>query len=156
MPLDESCEIYLGRLLVVRPCEYSWCWRLADSSGKTFIHVSDEGPEPFRFRVQDFVFVADRMVGAVGLIEQPGHVFDLMQIIVTLSQSGVSANFTDKLGDFDIEIGTNLSIEEDAELEFPDGYPILFGFGWVGASLKSIDANIRRSVKRMKHEKAEQ
>ena len=33
MPLDESCEIYLGRLLVVKPCEYSWGWRLADSSG---------------------------------------------------------------------------------------------------------------------------
>jgi hypothetical protein len=147
MGLDESCLSYLGRVIAVRPV-YGWGWSRLDAPE---IHVPNEidgVPRPFHCRIKDFFYFKNELRGAVGNIEEAGHIYDDLWITFYTRVIGTH-NFTDKLPYCNIEIGPDKPVIIEEWYNFTTGEPIVNGYCFVGETLKHIEdsGKIGRKIK---------
>jgi toxin ParE1/3/4 len=143
MGLDPSCFRYLDKLLAVRPI-YGWGWSRIDAPDIPVPAEVNGVPFPFSVRVQRFFHYEQELRGAVGRIEEPGHLYDAMHLVF----------FTRLLGTFDLfEHAAHCDIEigsDEPTGDWPEiltGAPIVRGYGIVGESFTAInDSEQRNSV----------
>jgi hypothetical protein len=137
MALEASCQSYVGSLIAVKPV-YGWGWTRHDAPE---IPVPDEVngvPHRFHCRVIEFFYFRDQLRGAVGKVEEPGHLYGGLWIVFSTRVVGIY-NFTDRVPYCDLQIGTVAPAGEWPE--FNSGSPIVNGYGFVGASLRHIEEN---------------
>ncbi len=92
--LDETCESYIGKFLIVYPI-YGWGWE-----------GNEEAPNPphsFKFRLERIWWNEGIRRGGIGIIEDPNHKYNGFVIIFDLRHYG-GFNFTTKTGQYNIEI----------------------------------------------------
>ena len=95
-------------------------------------------PRPFHCRIEDFFYFLGELRGAVGIIEEAGHIYDSLWVVFSSRLIGTQ-DFTVRLPYCDIQIGSDAPAGEWPE--FSTGSPIVNGYGFVGQSLKHIEAN---------------
>jgi len=137
MGLEESCKSYLGSLVAVKPV-YGWGWSRLDAPEIPVPAEVNGVPRSFHCRIKDFFYFQGELRGAVGSIEEQGHIYDGLWIIFSTRVVGIH-NFTDLLPHCDVQIGPVVPAGEWPE--FTSGSPIVNGYGFVGASLRCIEEN---------------
>ena len=75
MPINEQIKNYIGRNLFTVPY-YGYGWNRQDSAAPTASQIDMLGPEPFHFRVDEFIFCDEQCAGVSGFIDQPEHPFN--------------------------------------------------------------------------------
>ena len=139
MGLEESCKSYQGRLVAVKPI-YGWGWTRLDAPEIRVPAEVNGVPRPFHCWITDLFSFEGELRGAVGNIEEPGHLYDGLRIVFSTRVVGVY-NFTDRLPRCDVQIGPVMPIGEWPEFS---SAPIVNGYGFVGESLKHIEENDAR------------
>ena len=140
MGLEESCQAYLGSLVVVKPV-YGWGWSRLDAPEIPVPAEVDGVPRPFHCRIRDFFYFRDELRGATGRVEESGHVYDGLWVVFSTRMAG-TYEFTDNPPYCDVQIGSDTPVGEWPE--FTSGSPIVNGFGYVGKSLRRIEENNAR------------
>ena len=140
MGLDESCKSYLGNVIAVRPV-YGWGWTRLDAPEISVPDEIDGVPYPFHCRIKELFYFENELRGAVGNIEEVGHIYDSLWLVFYDRVSG-TFNFTDNLPYCNLQIGstmpTLMSTLHGEWHEFTSGSPIVNGYCFVGESLKHI------------------
>lgn len=139
MGLDSSCKEYLNRIVLVK-LVYGFGWSRIDAPDITVPNEVNGVPCPFNCRINDFIYYENRLVGAVGYIEEIQHIYTHLWTFFYLREQGIF-NFTDEIGYYNVEIGQQFpEIPVGKEwYEFTSGSPIIFGFGMVGESFRHIE-----------------
>ena len=140
MGLDLSAETYRGRLLAVKPV-YGWGWSRLDAPEIPVPAQTNGVPHSFHCRIQHFFSFYGELRGAVGVIEEPGHIYDGLCVVFSTRVMGMH-NFIDSLTYCDMHIGLGAPVGEWPA--FVSGSPIVNGYGFVGESLKAIEENDAR------------
>ena len=140
MGLEESCKSYLGKSVAVKPV-YGWGWSRLDAPEIPVPAEFNGVPRPFHCRILGFFYFGEELRGAIGRIEEPGHIYDGLWVVFSTRVVGVH-NFTDHLPYCDVQIG---SVAPGGEWpEFTSGSPIINGYGYVGESFRHIEENDAR------------
>src|SRR5262245_20506540 len=142
MPLQEACTSFLGDLLVVKPV-YGWGWSRLDAPEIPVPAEINGVPRPFHCRVREFFYFRNELRGAIGTIEESGHIYDRHCVIFWTRTIGMH-NFIDSLPYCNVEIGSVAPVGEWPE--FRSGSPMINGYGIVGASLEHIKVNEARTL----------
>ena len=137
MGLEESCNSYLGSLVAVKPI-YGWGWYRLDAPEIPVPAEVNGVPRPFHCRIKDFFYFQGELRGAVGAIEEPGHIYDGFWVVFYTRLVGIYT-FTDSLPHCDVQVGSVMPVGEWPE--FTSGSPIVSGYGFVGESLRHIAEN---------------
>jgi len=149
MSLHHSCEEYRNRSVIVKPI-YGWGW---SSTGDPPMPVPAEingVPRPFSLIIRDFYRFEGELRGVIGIIKEPGHVYDRCWANLSL-RVGWECNFTDEMGYYDLEIAQPEPIRgQKGWPEFPAGVPVVNGYGIVAESMRRIEKYDQR-----KHEEWE-
>lgn len=106
MSLPISSREYVGRLLCFKP-GYGWGWSRLDKSGdEAFVDYAEvERAGSFYIRIHRFFRFQGELRGAVGRVEQPGHMFHGMWAATWTMLVG-EFDFVEKLCHrWDIELG---------------------------------------------------
>jgi hypothetical protein len=145
MPLRKECSQYVGRDLLVLPY-YGWGWSRPDLSGPDPEPNGNMGPEPFRLTVEALVHCADQLVGASGVVAEPGHRFDRYWCCFYL-RSTDEHDFTTKPGDSMIWISQKqLPVQPLPEkalyqwVTFDKSSPCWCGYGMAAEGVKEMQA----------------
>src|SRR3954469_1210468 len=75
MPLSANCKDYVGSPLFVLPY-YGNGWTRPDLGEPPPNPIESLGPEPFHLKVQDLIYCGDELMGATGMIDEPGHPYN--------------------------------------------------------------------------------
>lgn len=137
MGLEESCLSCLGKIIAVRPV-YGWGWTRLDAPEIPVPAQIDGVPDPFNLRIRDFFYFKNELRGAVGKIEEEGHIYDDFWAVFYTRVMG-NHNFTDKIPYCDIQIGAAAPALSGEWPEFTSGAPVVNGYCLVGDSLKHIE-----------------
>jgi hypothetical protein len=137
--LEESCERYAGRTLVVEPL-YGHGWR--HEAGNPF--ADNWGvPPPFHVRVLRLYRYRGDLRGIVARISEPGFMYDGFWLVSVTRYQG-TYNFTSRWTLHDLLICPEEPIEDRSD-EFrtwpvtdPRGYPKTTGCGSIAESLKGV------------------
>jgi hypothetical protein len=134
MGLEETCRTHLGSLVVFKP-EYGWGWTRLDAPDILVPAQVNGVPFPFQCRIERFFDVRGELRGFIGRVEEAGHIYDGLRVVVTTRVVG-TFDFSNRLPHCDIQLGTG-----ELTGEFPDfvsGSPIVNGYGVVGATSEHI------------------
>jgi len=145
MGLDPSTEKYQGRSVAVRPV-YGWGWSRLDAPEIPVPAQSNGVPYPFHCRVQHFFHFQNELRGAVAVIEEPGHIYDGLWIVVSTRLMGTH-DFVRNLPYCDIQIGAEAPVGDWPE--FLSDSPLVNGYCFVGETLRHIeqgDSTMRRKT----------
>lgn len=135
MGFERSCKCYEGSLVAVKPV-YGWGWSRLDAPEIPVPAEVNGVPSPFHCRVKEFFSFQVELRGAVGRIEELGHIYDGLWVVFSTRVIGIH-NFIDQLPHCDVQIGPVVPVGEWPE--FTSGSPIVNGYGFVGASLRHIE-----------------
>jgi hypothetical protein len=140
MGLEESCKSYEGGVVAVKPV-YGWGWSRLDAPEIPVPAQVNGVARPFHCRIKGFFYFQGELRGAVGKVEELGHLYDGLWAVFSTRAVG-AYNFVDRLPYCDVQIG---SVEPTGEWpEFTSCSPIVNGYGFVGVSLGSIEENDAR------------
>jgi hypothetical protein len=124
-------------VIAVRPI-YGWGWKRLDAP-EILVPIEIDGvPFPFHYRIKDFFYFKNELRGAVGNIEEAGHIYDTLFVVFYTRVNG-TYNFTDNLPYCDLQVGSILPTLKGEWHEFTSGSPIVNGYCFVGESLKHIE-----------------
>ncbi|MBN2019084.1 MAG: hypothetical protein JW749_02530 [Sedimentisphaerales bacterium] len=101
--LDETCESFVGHLLMVHPI-YGWGWEGNEETPNP--------PLPFKMRLERLWWHDGIRRGGIGVIEDAGHKYSGFKVIFDLRHYG-EFNFTTKTGHYNIEIAESCVVEND-------------------------------------------
>src|SRR5262249_16647144 len=140
MWLDESSKEYQGGLVVVKPV-YGWGWSRMDDPEIPVPAEINGVPRPFHCRIQDFFYFQGELRGAVGVVEESGHIYDGLWVIFYTRVIG-DFNFGNNSPYCNIEIGADAPVGEWPE--FTSDSWIVNGYCFVGVTLREIEESIAR------------
>jgi hypothetical protein len=72
MPLNKSCNEFLGKTLFILPF-YGNGWTRQDLGAPPQTQLDSLGPEPFHIRLDEFIYCNDQIEGISGIIEEQQH-----------------------------------------------------------------------------------
>ena len=146
--LAESCRQFAGKRVYVNPA-YGWGWsRLdIDSPGSALQTFGQERacPVPFYLHIYFFYEFLSNVHGAIGIIEEPGHMLDGLWAEFYPRVEGIW-DFTEHLTYYNIDIGPNapVLVEPEASSAWPrwefSGSPRWAGYcNGIGADRKIVE-----------------
>src|SRR5687767_1057085 len=100
MGFDPSAENHRCKLVAVKPV-YGWGWSRLDAPEIPVPAQINGVPHPFHCRIEHFFAFQGELRGAVGIIEEPGHIYQGLWVIFSTRVIG-SHNFVNSLPYCDI------------------------------------------------------
>ena len=148
MSLDKSCKKYLNRLVLIKPV-FGWCWSNLENPDIPVPAQINGVPFSFHCRIRGFFYFEGSLCGAVGKIEEMGHIYDKFLTFFYLRISRI-CNFTSEPGYYNIEINLQRPKVPLGKkwFEFPVDSLIVNGYALIAQSFGQIERhNVRQEMK---------
>ncbi|MES2709104.1 MAG: hypothetical protein V4726_21085 [Verrucomicrobiota bacterium] len=141
MPLEDSCAIFLGKLVFVLPTiGYGWC-RIDSSAPADQPGGAVDTPQAFHAKLIEFQYLDGKIAGGIGTVEELNHPFDKQWVAFCVRDRGTDMyDFTASPGKYNLGIGRNRpTVRIDINIPMPqwmrfEGPPSVGGFGYIGES----------------------
>lgn len=141
MPIEDSSTRYLNALVLVWPIVgFGWS-RIDPSAPSDQPGVAIDPPALFHARLLEFHNAAGKLVGGIGIIEEPQHLLDKQWVAFCIRDRGTDTyNLTTNPGKYNVRVGKSKPvIKIDLEVPMPqwmgfEGSSAVSGFGFIAES----------------------
>lgn len=144
MPLSETCKLYKGKTVWIKPT-YGWGWSRLDLIGPTtavdYSVVEQVGL--LRCRIEDFFEIKSQLRGFIGRLEEAATVFSATRIVATVMLEGTYDLTGNLCSRYDLELGNDSPTGDPPHIRSDE--PVYSGFGIVGDSPQRFDPASEKS-----------
>ncbi|HEY0455809.1 MAG TPA: hypothetical protein VGE41_05505 [Verrucomicrobiae bacterium] len=138
MSLKPVCESYVGKLLIVSPI-YGWGWTRLDEGAPSLDYAQVLQAGSFAVRVHEFFHFKEMLRGAIGLVEQPNHIFDKLWISLCTMSVGIYDFEQHLCPRMDVQMAPQQPARASGWPEFSTSALLINGYAHIAESEELID-----------------